>query len=159
MFKRIFLAVLALFLLVTSSVFAATQNGVVVNHFDYSGSAGQDAEHFIDYNPQSTSFVYNMAGGTAITDGSIDLRQFKVARHAQVAVKTLGATSVTVNITGKSWAASTWGLVFEKVYTAAEDEIIVIPEKTDQLRVALKIAGAGTNTVSVIGQYHSKIKY
>jgi hypothetical protein len=136
--------------------FASIQNGVVTTHFDYSSSEGENVNHFIDYNPTSTSFVYNTAGGTSTTSGSVDMKNYKADRHVQIAVKTLGSTSVTARVEGKSVAATTWGLIYEKVYTAVADEIVNIAEKTDDIRVGLKIAGNGTDTVSVIGQYHSK---
>ena len=154
--NRIPLIALLLSLLSVVVAYAGIQNGVVTTHFDYSSSAGENVNHFVDYNPTSTSFVYNSAGETSITAGKVDMKSYKADRHIQVAVKVLGSTSVTVRIEGKSTAATTWGLIFEKAYTAAEDEIINILEKTDDVRVGLKIAGNGTDTVSVIGQYHSK---
>jgi hypothetical protein len=153
--QKIFIA-LILGIFFSMSAFATDENGVETHLFATSNAGGKYAAHYVDYNPTSTTFVGNQAGGTSTVSGKIDLRDVKGSWDLHVALKTLGSTNMTMLVEGMSQDPqdTTWGKMYTKIYTVAEDEIIPIGEKADYARVTLKISGNGTDTVSVFSTFN-----
>jgi hypothetical protein len=139
------------------TVFARDENGVETNHFNYSAAVGQYADHYVAYNPTSTTFISNSLGESDLISGSIDVRGYKAKRHIEVLLTTLGSASITMKIEGRSSRSPAWGLIFEKVYTSAGADIFNILEGTDFIKISLKVATNGTDEITIIGQYHSSI--
>jgi len=136
------------------------ENGVNVYDYTLPDEYGRRMEIFTDFDPSSTSFIYNEAGGTSTASGSVIVEGLADVKTVQIAVPTLGSASLTVQIEGRNRKAGTWGLIFSKVYTAAEtiDRNVNVLESVDSIRAGLKIATDGTDTVSVFAKFGNKVR-
>jgi TRAP-type uncharacterized transport system substrate-binding protein len=157
-----FLFVVAIF---TGAVFAQEQparqeNGVTVYDYRTADEVGRRVEFFTDFDPSSTTFIYNEAGEATITSGSVNIEGLIDKGLIQISAPTLGSTSMTIDIEGRNKKSSTWGIIFPKVFTAAttKDLVINVLEDIDAVRVAIKIATDGTDVVSVYGKFKRNIQ-
>ncbi len=136
----------------------ADENGVDVTGFRLADSYGKNVSFYSAFNPTSTSFIYNEAGGQAIADGEINLGNIHTKRNIQILILTLGSASITVQIEGRNRNATTWGLIYSKTFTAPTtiDKIINLQEYTDKLRVGVKVATPGTDSITITGDFITK---
>jgi hypothetical protein len=109
---------------------------------------GMHIDHFTSFDPSSTSYVYNEAGGTGTTDGEVDVTGNTGPKSLHIAVSTLGSTSLDFQIQGKiATAISTWAPIFTLNYTTTIDEIIPISEYITSYRLGVKVNTDGTDTI------------
>lgn len=136
----------------------AVENGITVTEFKWADSYGKSADFYSAFNPTSTSYIYNEAGGQAIADGEIDLRHIHSSGIVQISVPTLGSVSLDVRVEARIAGSSTWGLIYSKNYTAATtiDKIVNISEMIDYLRVGVKTTTDGTDVINIAGNFRTK---
>lgn len=109
---------------------------------------------FTEFDPNSTSYVYDEDNGTDATDGQYYVRNY-AEKTIQVRIPTLGSTSIDFRIEGRVQGSSNWAEVYYKNFSSATtvDELIMVTEHLDYLRVGLKVNTDGTDSVSVIGNF------
>ena len=80
---------------------ASTVNGVEVVELILSGGVGLHVDFFTGFDPSSTSFVYNEAGGTTTTSGSVNTAYIVGKRTLQISIPTFSSGSITVRAEGQ----------------------------------------------------------
>jgi hypothetical protein len=109
---------------------------------------------FSAYNVTSATYVYNADGDSGANDG-----QFSVEKYSnisiQIGIPTLGSTSIDVRIEGQVKSSDRWATVWSKNYASATtiDELVVVTENLEYLRVGLKVNTNGTDSVNVYGGF------
>jgi len=116
-------------------------------------------EFFSAYNPTSASYIYDEAGGQAATSGQFFVEKYD-EKIIQIAIPTLGSTSIDVRIEGrvKDAGSGRWGEVWTKNYAAATtiDELVVIPELLEYIRVGVKVNTNGTDSITILGSFRKR---
>ena len=109
---------------------------------------------YSEFDPNSTSYVYDPNNATGATDGQYYVRNY-AEKTIQVRIPTLGSTSIDFRIEGRVQGSSNWADVYSKNYSSATtvDELIMITEHLDYIRIGLKVNTDGTDSVSVVGNF------
>jgi hypothetical protein len=138
----------------------ADVNGVDVTDFRLANIEGFNATMFSAFNPTSTSFVYNEAGGVASDSGELDVSNIIEAKTLQVSIPTLGSGSITVIAEGRTKNAPDWGLVWQKTYSAATTiaQLISLLEYVDRLRIGVKVVSNGIDVINITGGFITERK-
>jgi len=156
---RIFFVIFLLLFSVSSIVAARTENGITLTDEATSKSNIIQATFFDAYNPPGTgTFYYNPASETASTSGAVTCKGIYTSKTLLLSVPTLGSTSISVRIEGKTKNATTWAEVYTKTFTAAStiDSIINVVEYLDQIRIGVKAnTSKGTDSVNITGSFIS----
>lgn len=107
---------------------------------------------FTDYNPGAT-YTCNDAGESDIDAGKVDISEITGKIEVQVELETLGSTSLIVGVFGKGKNTATWGLIYDKTYTAVtttgEDDYFVILERPQDFRICTKVVTPGTDSITI----------
>lgn len=141
--RLLILSILISFLLfLTISAFAGSGKITATNTF------------YAAFDPNATSYVYDPNNGDAITDGRYYVRNYE-EKTVQVRIPTLGSTSIDFRIEGQVRGSSTWADVYSKNYSSATtvDELVMITEQLDYIRIGLKVNTDGTDSVTVVGNF------
>ena len=153
---------LVLFLFVcsiSSLAFARTENGITLSDEATSRSNIIQATFFDAYNPPGTgTFYYNPASEVTSTAGAVTCKGIYTSKTVLLSVPTLGSTSISIRIEGKTKNATTWAEVYTKTFTAAStiDSVINVVEYLDQIRIGVKAnTSKGTDSVNVTGSFIS----
>ena len=138
--------ILAIIIIYSGTVFAA-------------GAIYSDAEDFFtNYDPSQTSdYIYNESDASGDEDGKYYCYNYTL-KSIQVSIPTLGSTSIGVRIEGRTDSSddlTTWGNIYSKTYTAATtiDDIIMVTEHLEYLRVGLIVVGDSTDDVTIKGNF------
>lgn len=150
---RLLLILILLVLLIVSthlSVEARDSNGVTITDFRNAMSYGMHIDHFTNFNPTSSSYIYNEAGESAATSGEVTITGNTGPKTLIISVPTLGSTSLDFRLEGKvGILMSTWSNIFTKnVDTATTIDIIIpISEYITAYRLGVKVNTNGTDTI------------
>jgi hypothetical protein len=143
----------------SGTAFARTENGITLTDEATSKSNIIQATFFEAYNPPGTgTFYYNPASEVTSTAGAVTCKGIYTARTLLLSVPTLGSTSISVRIEGKTKNATTWAEVYTKTFTAAStiDSVVNVVEYLDQIRIGVKAnTSKGTDSVNVTGSFIS----
>lgn len=130
-----------------------TENGITVRTEPFADRTELYLKCFTDYNPGTSTYVFNNAGESGIDAGKVDIKDFFDKIEIQVAIPTLGSTSMTMGVFGKSKNSTTWGLIYDKIYTAitptGEDDHTVFLERPQDFRIGTKVDTPGTDSVTI----------
>ena len=156
---RVFLVFFLWLFFVSSVALARTENGITITDEATSKSNILQVTFFEAYNPPGTStFYYNPASEVTSTAGAVTCKGIYTAKTLLLSVPTLGSTSISVRIEGKTKNATTWAEVYTKTFTVAStiDSIINVVEYLDQIRIGVKAnTTKGTDSVNVTGSFIS----
>lgn len=157
--KRI-LFIICLVLGLAGSAFARTENGITITDVNTAKANIMQCIFFDEYTPPGTNtFYYNSVNGTSSTSGAVSVPGIFTAKTVLVSVPTLGSTSITVRVEGKTRNSNEWGEIYTfGTFTAATtiESVVNVVEYVNQLRVGIKANGTkGTDTVSVTGDFIS----
>jgi hypothetical protein len=133
------------------NTYARDVNGVTVTDFNTGLAYGQHIDHFTSFNPTSTSYVYNEAGGTLTTDGEVDITGIVGPKTLVISVSLLGSTSLDFRLEGKvSTVMSTWANIHTKNIAASStiDTSIPITEYWTSYRLGVKVNTNGTDIIN-----------
>jgi len=143
--KKIIVFILAFTIIYSGSVFAS--------------SILSDAEDFFtNYDPSQTSdYVYNESDASGDEDGKYYCYNYTL-KSIQISIPTLGSTSIGVRIEGRTDSSDdlpSWGNIYSKTYTSATtiDDIVMITEYLEYLRVGLIVVGDSTDDVTIKGNF------
>lgn len=150
-------AILAIILICISIANAGsettTPNGVTLRTEPFVDRTELYLTCFTDYNPGTDTYVFNEAGETDVNAGKIDIKGGADKIEIKVKLTTLGSTSLTVGVFGKSKNDTTWGLIYKKIYTAitatGEDDYFPVLEEPQDFRVGTKVDTPGTDSVTI----------
>ena len=125
----------------------------------YAGAINSMSYSFYDaFDPNATVYVYNSDNGVAVESGKLHVYNY-LLKTVQVSIPTLGSTSVSVRVEGRSASPesgqTTWSDIYTKTYTAATtiDDVIMITEHVEYIRVGVKVVGSGTDAVTIKGNF------
>jgi hypothetical protein len=109
---------------------------------------------FDDYNPGTSTYVFNNAGESDISAGKVDIKDISKDKiEVQIKIPTLGSTSLTVGVFGKPKNSTTWALIYAKIYTAitatGEDDYFPVLERPQDFRIGTKVDTPGTDSVTI----------
>lgn len=142
----IIIGLISLLSFVSASFSADNGNGVDVTIYDYNAVYKVHAEWYTAFDPISPTYIYNEAGGTAITSGELDTSFIFDKGNILVSIPTLNAGSgtITVRIEGKTKDSGVWANVYTQAYTTATTiaELFPITSYFDAIRIGLTV----TNT-------------
>lgn len=129
-------------------IYGWDSNGVEVTNFTKGASYGMHIDHFTAFNPTSSSYVYNEAGGTTTTDGEVLITGNTGPKTLHISVPTLASTSLDFRLEGKSGTRiTTWANIFTFNTTVTTDEIIPISEYITSYRLGVKVNTNGTDVI------------
>ena len=163
-FKKLLLFVGAIcFLVLPSSVFAATVNGVTVNKKTGTLAQGYNVEFFTDFSLSTTwgtitghagEFVANESGSSTVNDGWIPISGITGDKTISVIVGTAtGIGTGTVRIEGKTGTSTntkSW-VVYDYIFTGTGTTGITVTEYLDAIKISYSVTAMGTDSVSVFG--------
>ena len=117
----------------------------------------RDQKLFNAYNVASATYVYDEAGGDAVTDGWITDIGGHVEKGIVVQIAAFAAASIEVRIEGStvlSTGEKVRSVIYTHSYTATETgDYIRVVEHLDEIRVGVKVTtDAGDQSVTVV--YH-----
>jgi hypothetical protein len=147
----IFLCLIIALLFSCPFVHARDVNGVTVTDFRSGLAYGQHIDHFTAFNPTSTSYVYNEAGGTDADSGEVNLLGNFGAKTLVISVPTLGSTSIDFRLEGKvGTTMTTWSNIYTVNISATTtvDTIIPIAEYITAYRLGVKVNTNGTDVIN-----------
>lgn len=157
--KKLFIFIWLALLLVPASVFARTENGITITDHATAHSNILSCTFFEGYNPPGAStYYYNSANGTSSLAGAVTCQGIYTAKTLLLSVPTLGSTSITIRIEGKTRNSTTWGDVYTQTFSSATviDTIINFIEYGYQTRIGVMSNGTkGTDSVYVTGDFVS----
>lgn len=157
--KKISLFVCGLILYATSSAVARTENGITITDEATSRSNIMQCEFFSGYNaPGTGTFYYNSANEVAASSGAVTTKGIYTAKTLLLSIPTLGSTSITIRIEGKTKNSTTWANIYSKTYSVATtiDDIVNVVEYIDQIRIGVKAnTTKGTDSVNCTGSFVS----
>lgn len=163
--RRIILSVLLMLIFLPQILYAETENGMTIEKGQDLGVHWKTVQMFDTYSLTSTSFVYNNAGGTASTDGWIDITPYNdLSLTLQVSTWNSGTITARIERQGGSSTA------FSNVYTVdygttttgpvtlhSIGEIIPVSEGCKKIRLGWRVSSAtGSATVSADGLFKQK---
>jgi len=144
--KKIIIFIFAIIIIYSTSLFAA---GAIIS----------DAEDFFtNFDPSQTSdYIYNESDASGDEDGRYYCYNYTL-KSIQVSIPTLGSTSIGIRIEGRtdtSGSSTSWGNIYSKTYTSATliDDIIMITEHLEYLRVGIIVVGDSTDDVTIKGNF------
>lgn len=151
--KKIILMLFLLiaFLVAPVSGYARDSNGVEVTDTYNSLGYGLDIDHYTSFNPTSTTYVYNEAGGQTALSGSVNMTGHIGPKTLAVSVPTLGSTSIDFRLEYQVGSSmSTWVSAYTFNVSAATTEDIGIPisEYMTAYRLGIKVNTNGTDVVN-----------
>jgi hypothetical protein len=158
--KLVWGAVLALFINGVAQVYlpsvgqAATENGITINTATDMprGHYGVECVFFDNYDPGTSTMVYNGAGGTTDTSGKVSVRAYNVSKVFHIQVPKLASTNLHVDIYGQVGTDTGWGLLTQYSTSTASTvgHIINVVDNVDSIRVGLQNTGTdGTDGTTV----------
>lgn len=111
---------------------------------------------FTHYDPDVTSdYVYNESDSTSNIAGAFGVGAMPY-KSIQISLPTLQSTSLSVRIEGQIEDANTWADVYTKSYSSALaiDDLVMITEHLQKIRVGLKVTGdVTTDNVTIRGHF------
>ncbi len=111
---------------------------------------------FNDYDFGTATMVYNGAGSSTATAGSVVARRYMTSKVIQIQVPTLGSTGVNINIYGQAGTDTNWGLIEGYATSSAttQSKLIEISENVDNIRIGGQATGTdSTDLVTVTGTF------
>lgn len=155
--KRLLLILSIIFVFSIQEVYAVDNgNGVDVTNLSYMHSWGFKAVWYTSFDPTSTSYVYNEAGGTATNSGLLACEYITHTRTLFVEIPTLNSTSITVRAEVKPVGSTIWHEAYTQVFSAATTigEIWPILEYSGDFRVGLLVIGdVAGDVVNISGEF------
>ena len=136
-------------------------NGVDTEVFKTLHSFVRTGIWFTNFDPTSLSYVYNEAGGVALTSGLMDIKDIVYARTLYVSIPTLNSASITVRVEVKPAFATEWAEVNTQIITEATTIAILWPvlEYSGEIRVGVMVAGpVAGDVVNISGEFSSQLK-
>ncbi len=131
-----------------------TPNGVTLITEPFADRLELYLTAFDDYNPGTDTYVFNNAGQSDVDAGKIDIKEMFDKIEVKVKIPTLGSTSMTVGVFGKPKNSTTWGMIYDKIYTAitttGEDDYFPVLERPQDFRIGIKVDTPGTDSVTIV---------
>lgn len=149
-FIGLFLLIFSIGSLCMAAKVEEIENGVTTR----SNKIVKSAKWFMDYDPSSTSFVYNNLGETEDDSGAVNITPARGDRNIVVAVPTLGSASITIRAEGRTYY-SNWFKIYEQTFTAATTigDPWPVGELAKDIRVGVKVETDGTDSIEVTGDF------
>jgi len=146
-------AILALTLVLSGipTLHARDLNGVTVTDFRLGSKYGMHIDHFSNFNPTSSTYIYNEAGESAVTSGEIGVIGNDGAKTLIISVPTLGSTSIDFRLECKvGISMTTWAEILVVNVAAATTIDIPIPisEYMTAYRLGVKVNTNGTDVIN-----------
>ena len=163
-FKRLLLFIgVICFLILPSSIFAATVNGITVNKKTRL-STGYDIEFFTNFSLSTKwgtitgnagKYVYNESGSSTVNDGWIAISGITGSKEIMILYGTAtGIGTASFRIEGRTGTnAGSAATISTRIYTGTGTEIYTVAPYLDEIRVGYNILTIGTDTVDVIGSF------
>jgi len=136
-----------------AEITTTTPNGVTLRTETFFDRTELFLTCFTDFSPGTDTYVFNEAGESDVNAGKINIDAGADKIEVKVKLTTLGSTSMTVGVFGKSKNDAAWGLLYDKIYTlitpTGEDDYFPILEEPQDFRVAIKSDTPGTDSVTI----------
>ncbi len=135
-------------------------NGVDVVNSDIEELHLASATWYTNFDPSSTTYIYNESGEATVTSGAFDDAFFILdGGTLTVFLSTLNSTSITFRVEGQNKFGNNWSEVFSKTYTSAMTigETFPITTYFDNIRVGLIVVGdAADDDISITVDFLTK---
>ncbi len=134
-------------------------NGVDQTYINNVHSFGLQGVWYTNFDPSSTSYVYNQAGGTAATSGLLNIVHIITKKSIFISIDTLNSTSITVIAEGKRNGSDKWVEIVSVTYTAAETDLWPLLEYTGDVRIGVKVVGdVSGDSLTISGEFITLMK-